>query len=542
MSSSSTLHKYLPLLECTGLIVFVAILLLPDFWMYGGTDHAGHLMYGKLIASGQLPYIDFWVHKNPLYEFSLGLWQLVFGSSWWSAKAALIATYGLFATSIYVFCTVVIRQRWLPIVAAAAGTYLALRLGFDPARNGSIMIFAISLELFALTSLFHGLSGSHRMPYFLIAGVLASCAFLTRQSSVTPFIIAVGAPFFLAYQDRDLTLIKRITRILVPFFAGAAAILLAFVVFLLVASDIGAWYDQAIVFNRAYVAGEIRALGVVQWATNWAQAIHRDLAMWILTVGGVALYLPFRRISIQSQNATQVIRFRFTYSCLIVSLMIVVAGMLTRSTYYYLPYLPYLVVLSTAALFDFIQLVRKRINRATFGVIFVILGVIFYMLVGMIITDTGCLKSWYVTASHYNFDPSQMPDQVVAREVDLLCSGDDTIYVHWNRRWVHLLSDKESANLYYNSSGLFYRDYKTPEEFQAEMLRMEESPPKVIVYWGRHPWAEGSNINKERWNDEYVKQFDEFVLSNYILHKQIPLEYTWPYYYNEPAYIFVLKP
>ncbi|UCG55376.1 MAG: hypothetical protein JSV32_03990, partial [Dehalococcoidia bacterium] len=318
--------------------------------------------------------------------------------------------------------------------------------------------------------------------------------------------------------------------------------LVAFIIYVLIATNIGAWYDQAIVFNRVYVAGEIRDVGMVNWAVNWARAIYRDLAMWILAMAGVALYLPFRRISIQSQNAMQVIRFRFTYSCLFVSLLIVVAGMLTRSTYYYLPYLPYLVVLSTAALFDFIQLVHKRINRATFGVIFVILGVIFYMLIGTIITDAGCLKNWYITASHYNFDTTQMPDQVIAREVDYLCSEDDTIYVHWNRRWVYLLSDKESVNQHYHSGSLFYKDYKMPEEFQTEMSRLEESSPKVVVYWGCHPWADGSNINKERWNDEYIKQFDEFVLSNYILHKQIPLEYTWPYYYNEPAYIFVLKP
>ncbi|UCG55023.1 MAG: hypothetical protein JSV32_02055, partial [Dehalococcoidia bacterium] len=215
MSNSSVLHRYLPLLECTGLIVFVALLLLPDFWMYGGTDHAGHLIYGKLIASGQLPYIDFWLHKTPLYSFFLGLWQLVFGSSWWSAKGSLIITYGLFAISIYAFCVVVFRRRWLPIVAAAAGTYLSLRLGFDPARNGSVLIFAISLELFALTSLFRGIIGSQRIPYlFLIAGVLASSAFLARQGSITPFVIAVAAPFFFAYQDRDSTLLKRITRIL----------------------------------------------------------------------------------------------------------------------------------------------------------------------------------------------------------------------------------------------------------------------------------------------------------------------------------------
>lgn len=541
MGRLSRLYKYLPLLECAGIIAFVAILVLPDFWMYGGSDYGGYFNKGRLIANGQLPYIDFWDHKNPLYYSLLGLWQLVFGSSWWSAKAALVPTYGLFALSIYVFCKVVFQRRWLPIAAALAGAYLALRLGFDPARNGSILVFAASLELFALSFLFRGLLRSQRIPYFfLIAGVLAACAFLARQTSIVTFVIAAGAPFFLIDKNRRLPRFKEITRVLAPFLAGAAAIFVAFFGFILVAADIRAWYDQAIVFNKAYVTVSAPYDdGAMNWLMDWAWILSRDRVMWIVALGGIALYPGFRAASLSQQTTAQLVRFKFAYSCLFVSLVCVVAT-LKPHTMYTLQYLPYLVILSIVAIVDYAQLVRRLTIRGKPGLVFVLLCLILYPLAtGIALPDVSGLRSWYLSASHYHFTTSQMPDHVVAREVDSLCGQDDTIYVHPGRRWVYLLSNKQSPIIYYFSNGLLWRGYKTPEEFQAEMSRLDKSPPKVVVYWGVRP---GSNPLPKLYDDGYVKQFNQFVLSKYTLHKEVPLDQTWPYLYEEPAYIFVLKP
>ena len=542
MGRFSSLYKYLPLLECTGIVIFVAILVLPDFWMYGGTDYGGAFNNGRLIANGQSPYTDFWSHKNPLYFYYLGIWQLIFGSSWWSAKAALVPTYGLFAISIYIFCAAVFQRRWLPLTAALAGVYLVLRPSWDTTHNGSLLIFATSLELFALAFLFRGLLVTQRIPrFFLMAGGLAACAFLTRQTAIVPFIIAAGAPFFIINKNRCLTLFKEITHILVPLLAGAAAIIIAFFALILIKSDIGEWYSQTIVFNVKFVTVAAGDGGVITWVIDQLQTLSRNQLMWIMALGGIAFYPGFRAASLSQQETAQLVRLKFAYSCLFVSLLCVIATLNTTANYT-IQYLPYLLILSLVAIVNYAQLVLHTLTTRAKPVVVSIFILMLILAWGWQtgLGDALSLRSWYLTASHYHFDPNRMPDQIVAREIDSLCDQDDTIYVHVGRPWVYLLSNKESPNIYYFSSGLFWKGYKTPEEFQTEMSRLDKAPPKVVIYWGVRL---GPNPHPRFFEDEYIKQFNQFVLSKYSLHKVVPLDQTWPYSgYEGPVYIFVLNP
>ncbi len=533
---------YLPILECVGILVFVAILLLPDFWMAGGTDYGAYFNGGRLIINGLPPYTGFWEPKNPLLLFLLGGWQGIFGSSWWSAKAALLPIYGLFSISIYVFCSVVMQRRWLAITSALVGAYLVLRLDFDPGRNGSIIVFATSLELFSLAFLFRGLFGPQRISSFLIGGDLAACAFLARQTAVAPFIVAAVTLFFLGVKNRQSPRFREVIGSFFWFLAGALPIFLVIVIFMAVTSDLSEWYNQAFVFGRVYGSTYIASAGIQVWLKSWLSIASSDTLLWVLALGGIALYPRLSAISPSPPEAEPPVKFWFTYGCLGASLLCALATInVTRN--YSLQYLPYLVITSMVALFDYIRLIFLSTIRAKAGLLIIL---IYFLLSAtifqIVIPSIHSLQTWYCTADYYEFNPRQMTDYAVAEELKSLCQPHDTVFTYPGRPWVNLLSNRNSPDRYYIGSGLFWKGYRTPDEFEAEMARLSKSPPKFVVVWGV---SFGRNPFPVFYNGEYVKQFEEFVLSRYTLYKTMALEQTWPYVYagDRPAvYIYLLKP
>ncbi len=119
--------------------VLTTLLVLPDFWMPSGTDYGVYFNAGRLILKGLAPYKGFWDHKTPGIYLYLALWQYVFGSGWFSAKAALIPIYLLWGHSIFTLSEALFKRLSFSLIAALMGIYLSLRLGFDPARNGAIL-------------------------------------------------------------------------------------------------------------------------------------------------------------------------------------------------------------------------------------------------------------------------------------------------------------------------------------------------------------------------------------------------------------------
>ncbi len=280
------------------ILVLSAVLLIPDLWMYPGTDYGVYFNGGRLILQGKIPYRDFWDHKTPLIYLYTAVWQLIFGSGWWSAKTSLIPIYGLYGISIYIFDVVLFpEQKRGALTSALTGVYLALRLGFDPARNGAILALATSLEVWSLASIYalfrHGSkSGSKACCYWIklvIVGALSACAFLVRQTSIVPLLVYIVT--------RKMSKEKTYTRFRdVLLFVIGYVVIIGSAILILVGNGVrGEWIlRQVVAFNRIYVAHYVRHCDSHAFV-HWMMIFLGNAFWWWLVLVG-ALLLSLRRM------------------------------------------------------------------------------------------------------------------------------------------------------------------------------------------------------------------------------------------------------
>jgi len=282
MSSILTAENVLTI-AVIGLVA--TILTIPDFLMHSGTDFGVYFNNGRLIAQGYIPYRDFWDHKTPGIYLYFAFWHLVLGSSWWAAKASLIPIYTLWGCSIYVFCQVVLGHFVVfSLVVSLTGVYLALRLGFDAARNGVILVLSTSVELLALTFVFSLMTSASSVNLYkqvllgILAGGTSVIAVIIRQTSITPFVV-LGFWSLTEIARNEYCIVYGLYGFVLVFFVSVFVVIMLMIVVDLKTLTA---YKQIVRFNFIYAAHNFSPSSIKKWSL----VLFDDIALWgvVLTV------------------------------------------------------------------------------------------------------------------------------------------------------------------------------------------------------------------------------------------------------------------
>jgi len=511
-------------------VLVVSILVIPDFFMYSGTDYGVYFNNGRLLSQGQIPYKDFWDHKTPGIYIYLALWQLIFGSGWFSAKASLIPIYVLWGVAIFAFSKITFKRNLPSIITALVGVYFVLRLGFDPARNGAILVLSTSVELLALSLIYRitmqtniPQNNLHQIVIGILVGILSTIAFLIRQTSITPFLVL----FFLLIFSH---ITKKKSRTLINFGSFAvgsltiimAAILLARVMRLTI-SDI---YKPLIVYNRLYAEYYFSQPTI----KAWMDILLSDIIWWVPTLVGVFVLILHRSDDRENANIKQT-GLKFLYLCLGIAIFLTVLSIRPQN-YYRIQYYPYLFIISFVVVLFIIETFPKhRSISATLSLVVSLL--LMLPLFTIIKSDVSGIRNWYTTAKYYNFQVTDFPDQVIANQI-LQIPNSEKIFVYGNRAWIYVLTGAFSPNKYYYASSMFRKGYLSQNEFEMTLAELEATPPEVIVYWPNRP------VISDAYDSSYIDEFERFVQTNYDLNELITISSSWPYGFNEPIAIYIL--
>lgn len=481
------IHLY-PILA---IFLTVTVLSVPDLFMYPGTDHGVYFNNGRLIVSGYVPYRDFFDHKTPLIYFYFAVWNMFLGSSWFSAKLSLIPIYSLFGCSLYLFACFVARSKKLSLLPALLGIYLVLRLGADPFRNGAIIVLASGFEMLSLALIYRFVTSPQKRAVPFISGILAGLAFLTRPTAIAPLVIFL---FILVYRyivSRQV----RLSRSL--FFLSGVAIPMAFALVPVVLGLIP-WkdiYAAVIRFNLAYLR-----LGKAPQA-SLSRFFIPDAFFWLIGI-------PF--VIFKKHKDRNLI---FLLACFGVAFILALLSAKFQS-FYRFQFLPYLLLLSLWGLYTYLKKAPRVLPVSLIGIPLLFLTLVF--------PDVVAYRTWYKTASYYQFDQTRFPDQLVSKEIIDL--KPESIFVYGNRAWIYTFSGQVSPVKYYYSAPIFLRNYLGEREFAAFLVGLSNHPPEVVIVWPNRERPDNFSYNPGN-----IEEFYEFLAAEYTPYKHIDVKEAYPY-------------
>jgi hypothetical protein len=430
-------------------VAFTAVAFIPDFFLPGGSDWGAYFLGGYLIDHGQTPYTDFFVGKTPgIYGYA-SLWQLVFGSSWYSAKAALLPLYVAFGVSTYVFSATLFRARWWSAVAGCVAVFLALTLEYDASRNASTVVLAAALGLLSLALVYSRDNAA-------AAGVLAALAFLTRQGVIWPFL---GAAWYLRRPVRP--------RAVARFAAGAAApLVLCVAVALVLGIDLQEAYRQIVTIPRYYNGGRsYQPLGTLPSSLR-TELLPPSLQspLWLLALAGLVL-VTVRR------SWDDAWTFAFTSLVVAAAVVFLSTGPTGNGNYYWLPYAPWLVVVAVESLRRLVgSLVELPRAQAAAGALAV---------VAVLVVLIGPHVKTEAIDLHRLVHGGEASDVAAARIVRSHLRPGDTMFADGTRDWLYFLAGAKPPTLYYDT--LLFGKPTTRAEFDDAMRDFARRRPRVIV-------------------------------------------------------------
>lgn len=172
------------------LTAFVLLAVLPWWNRYiGVTNDAWHYFYGLQILHGQIPYRDFYLFVPPLYALKNALIITLFGNR-------LIVPHVVAVAEIIVMTLVLLLwlRRAFPVREATIGiiTTIALYiLCFQAEPLGGLHQEAVFFPVLAGWAASTGLA-KKRTRYYLLAGMFAGCALMTKQNSGMVTVLCLG--------------------------------------------------------------------------------------------------------------------------------------------------------------------------------------------------------------------------------------------------------------------------------------------------------------------------------------------------------------
>ena len=116
-------------------IVIILIMFAPDLFVSFGTDYSGYVSNGFAIVNGKVPYLDFFHHKLPLFDYYLALLISIFGKNWIELKLFLILTYLLSGFSFFIFSKILFKSNKWTIYSTLIYIFYITRLDIDSSRK-----------------------------------------------------------------------------------------------------------------------------------------------------------------------------------------------------------------------------------------------------------------------------------------------------------------------------------------------------------------------------------------------------------------------
>ena len=172
------------------LTAFVVLAVLPWWNRYiGVTNDAWHYFYGWQILHGRIPYRDFYLFVPPLYALKNALLITLFGNH-------LIVPHVVAVAEIIVMTIVLLLwlRRVFPVREATIGiiTTIALYiLCFQAEPLGGLHQEAVFFPVLAGWAASTALA-KRRIRYYLLTGVFAGCALMTKQNSGMATVLCLG--------------------------------------------------------------------------------------------------------------------------------------------------------------------------------------------------------------------------------------------------------------------------------------------------------------------------------------------------------------
>lgn len=495
------------------IFLFVIILTVPDFFLYPGADYGVYSYGAHIINKGGSLYKDFWDHKGPGIYGYLAMWQIIFGSNWWSIKASLIPIYFLWGVAIYFYSKLILKKPGAVLLLSLLSVYSVLRLGFDANRSGAILVLSVSVDILALYAIIRsfnsGISSKKRYFWGIVAGSLAFIAFLIRQTSLVAGLVSF---IFCGYYF--ITKENKIELTILGLFSGFFLIGTAFIYFVLRSSlSFPILYDRLVFYNSNYSNAFVSFDSILLWKDIFLS----DQVLWVLMLTGLIC------MQIQGFDFLKSREYRLMISASLIAIVLSLIAVKPIS-FYRIQYIPHLFVISFVILvylwenthlnIPFYKLVRI--------IILLFLGVYY---TNIIVQDGLAIRNWYITASSYNFQISNYPDQVVSRSIKEI-PGARSLFVLGNRPWIYMWSGLDNSTEYYYTNALFTRGYLTNGEFSTFLSEFQLKLPDVVVTWANYPPSKDELYDVNR-----AIEIDDVIKKKYKLYKTLPFtsQQVWPY-------------
>jgi len=340
-------------------------------------DEPVTLHLAKSVATGQLPFVDFYEHHSPLPWYILAILSPY---SLWRAQRMLIAMGGVLAISGLFFLS---SKSWgvrAGIFAIILGTVSPLWL-----HQGNMIIhdsFLVIAEVLALLAWWYSLQHEKNPIGWLLAGLCAGLVLLSKQTGIlTVLALWIGILIF-----------TQSIKVAILYILG---IFITFVPFLfLYHGEYGAFINGLLGWNLAanlYLEPNPKLLPFLN------DIFTADLVLW----GGGIVVAIFAMRYFQHRNELGKDKSLLFVSGLIVFFVLIFNWFLAKQTFgqYYLQAIPALVLLSAYGLDWVVRWHYPIWSKALIGLFLVYLGIINPLMNSIIpwtpdLMEKGAIADW----------------------------------------------------------------------------------------------------------------------------------------------------
>lgn len=486
--------------------------------------------YGWRIAHGATIYLDIWDNKPPGIYWVNALGFLIGNDSYGGVIALCVTALLVTHVSFFVICASVYYRGAAALATVLAGFYLTH--SFYQCGTNRTETFLVAFEVTAAAFYCRGCARD-RWWIWLVAGVLAGCAFLFKQVGLVVWG-AMGLHSIILVCTRDLSIRAGLRRCLLLLLGAAAPIAVAYAALAAQnAADEALW--AIFTFNRFYFAA-----GESSWFDNTEAFVllknHlRVLKLPLLMAAAAGIHALLWSLR-PSERPPDITPRLAAIGPVVPRYMLLFTIWLVASTYgavlsphsfrhYLVPVIPPLMLFAgylVNVLAAEIGLVRRMQQRAWISACVVAIAYF---------AGYALQRQWEEVSKVYVFriEQGEVPEwETLAQAVVEVTGPDDTIQCWGYLPGVYLHSRRINASRFTTTEKIGQlRDHPVAGRIERELKAtiMSQPPAVFVISMGDYEWLNGRKPNGEVVAPD---PFGEWLAENY---EQV----------NELRGIFVLK-
>ena len=489
------------------LLALLFVIAFDSFVTTPGGDSAIYLYVAQGILEGEIPYLDRWDNKGPLF-YVLNLIGLVIDETW-----GIWVVQGLFLLGAASLAFLLL-WRTLGVLPAlfALAVFLAYYKRFAPPGNYTeqygLLFQFLTLYLFARSQK-QASSQPSRAQFALLhlsIGVLGAACFLLRPNLVALWII-IGLYWLFIRGNSPRKLVWAVI--------GGGSVLIFVATLFVALGALGALWDAVFLYNFAHSS------------TSLLQRLHvlRSLAAGLFPASPlvVASWLIGLRFFVGNHVQEEPVRGLLALGLMLLPLEVIIASLSGFNfSHYFLPSLP---VVSLLLAFLAWLTLRQNLIAPTLLTAALLLGAFYFSLP---------LSNFPRLAEKYTADSLIVEDResLVAARVREETEPGDKVLVWGKGARIYLLADRDAPSRYFFHHPLTKPHYTT-QSIRDEFVHDLESEMPTLIIDSRHMWfppldsaerADWQPRDRHMHDPADLNPFFDFVEANYVA-----VDTIWPF-------------